>query len=365
MVIYVIDTGFYKSIIHKYHRFRYSQRKFPSLIFLFRPQNPILHYLLLKNMNVLPGNRNYQLHIHQHRYDQQVRFVINLFLRLSPHFFGFTSNFNSARFRASNLSHVLKSIILSPEQEEQKGESKPVVEKSQRVTDQSLTTSEYTYPTFLQNSKVSNMFIHTYQRLIHNIHFPKATDFYHFYQKLTPTAEKQQPVTDQSLTTSEYTYPTFLQNSKVSNMFIHAYQRLIHRFHFPGESRTVYPPHIYPAEFVLPVSKFFPSKWGKDKEDSRGKRMTEFSKSSKDLHYLNPLKRIENDLEKTFTLNNMNGMDGVNGVSGVNGVNDHKDTSGVRGMETVKPAIDLDQLTNQVYRRLERTIRIEKERRGW
>lgn len=304
MVIYVIDTGFYKSIIHKYHRFRYSQRKFPSLIFLFRPQNPILHYLLLKNMNILPGNKNYQLHIHQHRHDQQVRFVINLFLRLSPHFFGFTSNFNSARFRASNLSHVLKSIILSPEQEEQKGESKPVVEKSQRVTDQSLTTSEYTYP-------------------------------------------------------------TFLQNSKVSNMFIHAYQRLIHKFHFPGESRTVYPPHIYPAEFVLPVSKFFPSKWGKDKEDSRGKRMTEFSKSSKDLHYLNPLKRIENDLEKTFTLNNMNGMDGVNGVSGVNGVNDHKDTSGVRGMETVKPAIDLDQLTNQVYRRLERTIRIEKERRGW
>jgi hypothetical protein len=79
----VTDHLFHDTITRKYDRFRQPRLKFPSLIFLFGPQlqHPVLQYLPVINMNILPGNRtggNDQLHQHQH-----LEFVIHLFMRLT------------------------------------------------------------------------------------------------------------------------------------------------------------------------------------------------------------------------------------------------------------------------------------------
>jgi hypothetical protein len=79
------------------------------------------------------------------------------------------------------------------------------------------------------------------------------------------------------------------------------------------------------------------------------------------LHHINPLKRVESDLKEAGAIKGFTGLDkNREAAAGI------KEKSNIAGPGfTQNTAIDLNQLTDQVYRMLERKIRTEKERRGW
>jgi hypothetical protein len=312
----------------------------------------------------------------------------------------------------------------------------------------------------------TNMFVNPIERLF------RVTDFYHperpILMGITPfagdmptsaaspggTGIDKQSAAGQLLPGTDHTYQIFLKNSRLSNMFFHANQRLFRKIHSPVKTRASYPTFItlkaavfsqylqtkgngfyHPilptlggvttfagdtsasaaspggtggenrssqysstSEFVLPVSK--PPG---DKEDIDNKRITTFSNRSTDLYYpmawgtymlrnsfvsvfthppvkaraparremeipmsltfFNPLQRVGNDLEKSITINDMSSVNNTSGVRGIN--NSSLDSIRNVEMEKAKPMIDVGQLTEQVYRMLERKIGTERQRRGW
>lgn len=90
-------------------------------------------------------------------------------------------------------------------------------------------------------------------------------------------------------------------------------------------------------------------------------------KNTADLHYFNPVHKTVSDIKSSSNLVGKN-PDESRDLKGIatpfmkpTGLN----LPGTRDPASQKPLVDVDQLTDQVYRMLERKIRVEKERRGW
>jgi hypothetical protein len=80
-----------------------------------------------------------------------------------------------------------------------------------------------------------------------------------------------------------------------------------------------------------------------------------------DLHHFSPLNRVESDLKEAGTIKGVTAVDkNPEAAAGF------KEKSNIASPGfTQNTTINLNQLTDQVYRMLERKIRTEKERRGW
>lgn len=358
MNINIIDPGFNRYITQKYGYSRQKRLRFPALIFLFTalPQIPVLKYFVSKNMNLLTGKSNYNIHQHRH-----LHFFFNLYPRISPP----APTPIPAAYRIG-LSYLAATDFYM---EHKPPAHQPMARKQPLIFDNSSQHLHYNHlHNLLHNPwkpRVDNVYIQTYETLLHTRLLEKSTaaDFYpiHTAQRLlvNPVPEPAYPINPISKfarqdNAGEKTTTQTSQNKTTL---------LIKNF---GSQRLGIPQWMFPS-IKNPADDFKTHQW----DGLAAKAWTAgTNRAHTDLHYFNPLKKVEKDLEKLAAVT------GSKAVKDLENVMDLKKSPAPDGEfpgryhhdthSTVqKPGIDVERLTDQVYRVLERKLRIEKERRGW
>jgi hypothetical protein len=414
----VIDTGFFDIITRKYGRPGYLRLKLPSLVFLYNTQNSILKYLLIKNMNILPGARNY--HIDQHRH---LHFVINLFLRLyspftaspAPTVFAedplekiyrlreMISPLQTLNLFYRSLSSQLHHTAIAPPG---KKEIDNHIEKPVKSHTPSLyQDSGLAYQTFLQDSKMSNlnMFPNLADRLIphpgtaeiqskgtnHGKSMMTAARFHHTGHTY-PGGSSISPI-DYKLfyeVQNQESFHEAVTHRYLSKTFDH-HQHMAYLSHLETTVNTLSTINISSKSSISSsasivsiarttttssaVSTTIARRTGINKatgDDAAPDDPRKFFPVSPDpaLHYFAPPISAASAAREAAALSSASAP-GINPgevtypkIQTAAGKASHTNHSPeVPG----KPMVDLGHLTDQVYRMLERKLRVEKERRGW
>jgi hypothetical protein len=458
MSISVTDTGFFDFIAHRYARLRPPHPEFPSLVFLYNYalHNTLLQHLLLKNMNILAGSRDYRLHQHQH-----LHFVVNLFLRISPpcpvpaapaviekiRLLSETTNLSllsqsvtdrfyqaafpqlytldhrsrlpgpgaAAAYPGKSLQYAAAEFYPTPlvfPEISHTGDVYQYREPRHTAAKQEIIPGPPAWG--IQSSRTLNMVINENRELLKKIR-TAANRYYISRERHTQTLMVKQtdslvkPVGDVLFTqtfessqpgTTE-SYPTLPDFNGASHMsHVHgipgeakpaAGEKLEtvpgppisetgnDKSKFPGVSTTlnklIETNPVFTREIRLTSKTSHPAIFQQSltspvmnnitrKETSIPGDIHRFSPTAPvpDLYYSSPMKGMGSDVEESRAV--------TGPIKGVKSLEESAlAPAKIFGQEQAgvskKPAVDLDQLTDQVFRKLERKIIIEKERRGW